>query len=169
MVVNFEHKKIENQLKRFNETGEIPGCLYAGNIPASHQSTSLHWAKMLLVIESDNAYKDLMKSIQCTYSEFSFPYTMSKYKKGLCPIETLYEELQLALFVENKSKFDKWIIEVCITNCVRIIEKLSNSITSIDAYIKKYRQAPCLPVLQIMLKKYTKYYNGFTLLKRSYL
>ena len=121
----------------------------------------LRHSQQPLQYQMDRQYKLLVGSLQTNSFIFKYPYTLSHYRRGINPITALYEELQAALFKENKSKFDVWIIELCRENKDKIIYALECDCISIINYFNKYK--PNNRSLSELLFKFNQYLYFFKL------
>lgn len=127
-VIDFEAARIRIALKRFESTGEVAdyllenGHLCQQAYRAGNRST-IDRVETSLEINRLYSYIDAQAQFNCDYAElanfktndpeFMFPTVLSKYRRGINPVNALYHSLQEALFqYSSDNETYVWIINL---------------------------------------------------------
>ena len=119
----------------------------------------INYSQSLEDYEIELQHNRLLDSLRTNSSLFMYPYTLSNYKRGINPVCALYEELQASLHKSNKTKFDKWLIDLCTKHRDDIIAALVYDCAAIRCFLVKYGTKK--PLLRGLLAKFTSYLNFF--------
>lgn len=158
MLIKLEDAKLRQQFKKFKRTGVIPEAIYAGQ-SIHHHDSEVYWAKCVLAVEEDNEYNNLIDNLRTCNSDFKYPYTLSKYRRGMNPVLALYQEYQKALFSTDKTKFDVWVIDLYRNEDVRCA--LHTDISNIQNFLDRYRKTEHAPSLLDLQDKLCSCLAGF--------
>lgn len=156
-VINFETGKIRVALRKFEATGEVSDYLLDGEsivkeaYSVGHCST-VQRVKTMLEINKLYAYIDFQEQFNIGLAEiknnfktidadFMFPTVLSKYRKGINPVDALYNSLQEALFKFHEDiPAYNWVVSLFEDGdwLDKLLQSMTDDMNAIRAFIKKY-------------------------------
>lgn len=140
MIINFKQKQQEYEINKFYKNGTIPSAIYNKVISSAAIQVYGPWAIKAYKDEQLVDLTNLELLLNELTAKYKYLYTSQKYRQSANPLDTLWQEFQLALFTPetHRDKFNTWFIDIVSSQLDTIKIDIELSINLIEQFFTKH-------------------------------